>query len=141
MAKSNLKEFFVHVLREGPGDPTFHAAPEVKPIPGEEGQVDPSVGLPAPTQDVAPTSGEDLSFFSKNVGSTVGKLQLDGFDSGALQQFASALDQYVYEQYGRVQDPGERQSFEAEYQKCAADFSGDMFKLLEKVKAFASYGG
>jgi len=135
----DLKEFFIHKLQEGPADPTFKPAPAVKAsdAAGAEPVMDPAMGAadPAMTQDVAAMSNSSLSFFSKNVSSAVSKynLESEGFDAGALQQFAEALDALCFQMYQGVQEPAERQSFEADYQKLAADWSKDLTKLFDKV--------
>lgn len=135
MATPTLKEFFGPMI-EGPLDPTFQAAPEVKAADGVPVDADP--GLPDPdmmTQDVAKTSASSLNFFSKNVQSAVSKynLQSEGFDSSLLQGFAQALDDFAYQQYTTVQNPASRQAFEVDYQKIAADWSKDLTKLFEKL--------
>ena len=134
---NKLQEFFQHALREGPTDPAFAAAPEVKPAPGAEGEAD--AALLEPTQDVAKASATSLDFFSKNVSSVTSKAQLEGFDPSGLDSFARSLDAYAFQCYGRVQDPSARQAFEADYQKIAADASKDWAKLLEKVKGLSSH--
>ena len=136
-----LKEFFIHALREGPGDPTFKAAPEVKPSDGVQGD-EPVPGAEEPmTQDVAAMSASSLQFFSKNVQSAVGKYNLEGegFDGAGLQGFAEAHDGLVFQMYQGVQDPSERQGFEADYQKLAADWSKDLTKLFDKVLKLKGY--
>lgn len=134
--KHSLKEFFEPMV-EGPTDPTFQAAPTVKPMDAA-GQ--PGMDTLAPdTQDVAKMSATSLSFFSKNVQSAASKFQLEGFDSSGLQAFAASLDDAAYNLYGQVQNPQARQKFEAEYQKIAADWSTDLTKLLEKVARLAGH--
>jgi hypothetical protein len=142
---NDLKEFFIHALREGPRDPAFKPAPEVKPSDG----IDPGSDVPPPpdaeepmTQDVAAMSASSLQFFSKNVQSAVGKYNLEGegFDIAGLQAFAEALDGLVFQMYQGVQDPAERQGFEADYQKLAADWSKDLTKLFDKVLKLKGYG-
>jgi hypothetical protein len=135
---SNLREFFVHKLYEGPRDPAFKPAPEIKP--GDAAAIEPGLDAPAGdlpmTQDVAAMSASSLSFFAKNVQSAVSKfgdLAADGFDSSSLDQFAEALDGLVFQMYQGVQEPAERQAFEADYQKLAADWSTDLTKLFDKV--------
>ena len=132
-----LREFFVHALREGPADKTFKPAPEVKPSDDIAAEpVGPEMGgEEALTQDVSAMSNSSLSFFSKNVQSAVSKynLEQEGFNTQALQEFASALDELVFQMYQGVQEPAERQSFEADYQKLAADWSKDLTKLFDKV--------
>jgi hypothetical protein len=156
MANANagisLREFFIHKLREGPLDGTFKPAPEVKadPAAGGEPGMDPEMdpvagpgGEPQMTQDVAPAQASELSFFSANAQSAVGKfedLQSEGFDSQALIQFAGAMDALVAQIYQVVQDPSERQDFEVEAQKVAADFSKDLAKLFDNVLSLKAYG-
>ncbi len=135
--KMDLKEFF-GPLGEGPADPTFKPAPSVKPS-DDAGFDSAELGLggaPEPeTQDVAAMSASSLSFFSKNVQSAVSKydLEQEGFDAGALQGFAAALDGLAFQMYQGVQEPAARQAFEADYQKVAADWSKDLTKLFDKV--------
>lgn len=134
----NLKEFFEHAISEGPRDGTFKPAPEIKPADGldPEASVSPEMGGDsAMTQDVAAMSNSSLQFFSKNVQSAVSKysLEQEGFNTSALQEFAGALDELVFQMYQGVQEPSERQSFEADYQKLAADWSKDLTKLFDKV--------
>ena len=128
-----LYEFFQPMF-EGPMDSTFKPAPEI-PTDGAD-QAPPGAGGPEMTQDVAKMSASSLQFFTKNVQSAVSKYNLeeDGFDTSALEQFAGALDSLVFEMYQGVQDPGDRQSFEADYQKLAADWSKDLTKLFDKVQ-------
>lgn len=131
----DLKEFFEHAIKEGPRDATFKAAPEIKPSDGMEPALDaPPVDEPM-TQDVAAMSASSLQFFSKNVQSAVSKynLETEGFNAQALQEFAGALDELVFQMYQGVQEPAERQAFEADYQKLAADWSKDLTKLFDKV--------
>lgn len=130
----DLKEFFAPVLREGPLDPTFHAAPEVKPSDASSSGDLPPAEEPM-TQDVAAMSASSLSFFSKNVQSAVSKygLEQEGFNTAALQEFAAALDEMAFQMYQGVQEPAERQAFESDYQRVAADWSKDLVKLFEKV--------
>lgn len=142
MATPKLQEFFIHALKEGPLDKTFEPAPEVEEpassaIPGEPGLG----GEPEMTQDVSAMSNSSLSFFSKNVQSAVSKynLEQEGFNTQALQQFASALDELAFQMYQGVQEPAERQSFEADYQKLAADWSKDLTKLFDKVLKLKGY--
>jgi hypothetical protein len=140
-----LKEFFIHKLNEGPADPTFQPAPAVKAGDG----MDPAAGglsgdgmdPNAMTQDVSAMSASSLQFFAKNVQSAVSKynLEAEGFDAGALSQFASALDELVFQMYQGVQEPATRQSFEADYQKLAADWSKDLTKLFDKVLKLKSH--
>lgn len=135
----NLKEFFKPMI-EGPQDPTFAAAPEIKPMDGT-GEPGMDTMDPAPTQDVAKMSASSLSFFSKNVQSAVSKYSLaeEGFDVGSLQAFAGALDNMAFQMYNQVQNPSSRQKFEADYQKLAADWATDLTKLFEKVKKLAGH--
>ena len=80
-------------------------------------------------------SSSSLQFFSKNVQSAVSKynLEQEGFDTSSLQGFAEGLDGLVFQMYQGVQEPAARQSFEADYQKLAADWSKDLTKLFDKV--------
>jgi hypothetical protein len=125
MDKMDLREFFVHKLQEGPLDKTFQPGPEVPADPGAEPPAD---AEPEMTQDVAKMSASSLQFFTKNVQSAVSKfnMQAEGFDDQALTQFAGALDALCFGIYEQVQDPAARQSFEADYQKLAADWSKDL---------------
>lgn len=130
----SIREFFLHKLQEGPRDPSFKPAPEVKPDDGiDAASVTDPAADPAMTQDVAPM--EELSFFSQAARSAVSKYDLaaDGFDSAALDAFASALDGMVEQAYSAVQDPSARQSFEADAMKMSADFGKDVSKLFDKV--------
>lgn len=135
----DLKEFFVHAfVNEAPLDKTFKPAPTVKPGDGMDpgAAVGPEMGGEEPmSQDVAAMSASSLSFFAKNVQSAVSKynLEAEGFNSSALQEFAGALDELVFQMYQGVQDPADRQAFEADYQKLAADWSKDLTKLFDKV--------
>lgn len=135
--KTTLKEFFEPLL-EGPSDPTFKPAPSVKPM-DPAGSPGMDTVAPPPTQDVAKMSASSLSFFSKNVQSAASKFQLEGFDPSGLQAFAASLDDACYQIYSQVQSPQARQSFEADYQKVAADWSKDIAKLLEKVAKLAGH--
>lgn len=128
----DLKEFFSPMLREGPLDPTFKTGPEV---PAEPGAELPPGAEPEMTQDVAKMSASSLQFFTKNVQSAVSKynMQQEGFDDQALTQFAGALDALCFGLYEQVQEPAERQSFEADYQKLAAEWAKDLTKLFDKV--------
>jgi len=143
---SQLKEFFIHALREGPGDPTFKPAPQVKAGDGvAEPGIDPAGAGgedPAMTQDVSAMSASSLSFFAKNVASAISKynLEQEGFDASSLQGFAQGLDGLVFQMYQSVQEPAARQSFEADYQKLAADWSKDLTKLFDKVLKLKSHG-
>jgi hypothetical protein len=131
-----LKEFFEHAIKEGPLDSTFKPAPEIKPSDGMDPNLDPGAGAEEPmTQDVAAMSASSLQFFTKNVQSAVSKynLEQEGFNAGALTEFAGALDELVFQMYQGVQEPATRQSFEADYQKLAADWSKDLTKLFDKV--------
>ena len=131
-----LKEFFEHAIKEGPLDSTFKPAPEVKPSDGMDPNLDPGAGAEEPmTQDVAAMSASSLQFFTKNVQSAVSKynLEQEGFNAAALSEFAGALDELVFQMYQGVQEPAARQSFEADYQKLAADWSKDLTKLFDKV--------
>lgn len=141
-----LREFFIHALKEGPTDATFKPAPQIKP--GDDAGLDPAAGAdpamggdPAMTQDVAAMSASSLSFFAKNVQSAVNKynLEQEGFDTSSLTGFAEGLDGLVFQMYQGVQEPGERQSFEADYQKLAADWSKDLTKLFDKVLKLKGY--
>jgi hypothetical protein len=134
----NLKEFFAPVLREGPLDPTFQSNPEV---PAEPGAELPPEASPEMTQDVAKMSASSLQFFTKNVQSAVSKynMQQEGFDDQALTQFAGALDALCFGLYQQVQEPADRQSFEAEYQRLAADWAKDLTKLFDKVLKLKSH--
>jgi hypothetical protein len=146
----DLKEFF-NPLIEGPRDPSFKPAPEIEvepeagALPPPEGGVDPAGagGDPAMTQDVAKMSASSLQFFTKNVQSAVSKynMQDEGFDDQALQQFAGAMDSLVFGMYQSVQDPAARQSFEADYQKVAADWAKDLTKLFDKVLKLKGHAG
>jgi hypothetical protein len=141
MARSALKTFFEHSLREGPRDTTFKPAPEVKPVASATDDA-PETELP-PTQNVAPLESSELDFFAKNVQSAADKfadLANEGFDTGALLQFASALDQLVGQMYQGIQEPAERQDFEVEAQKVAGDLSKDLSKVFEKVLKLRAYG-
>lgn len=144
---SMLEQFFIHKLHEGPRDKAFKPSPEV-PVkdnpdaidPGgdmapDPGMEDPGMEDPGMTQDVAKMSASSLQFFAKNVQSAVSKYNLEneGFDSQALRQFAQAMDDFVYNQYTSITNPGARQSFESDYQKLAADWAKDLTKLFEKV--------
>ena len=135
----DLKEFFSPMLREGPLDPTFKTGPEVPMEPGAEL---PPGAEPEMTQDVAKMSASSLQFFTKNVQSAVSKynMQQEGFDDQALQQFAGALDALCFGLYEQVQEPAERQSFEADYQKLAAEWAKDLTKLFDKVLKLKSHG-
>jgi len=142
----DLKEFFAPIM-EGPGDPTFKEPAEI-PVdggidPAGAGGGMPPEGDPAMTQDVAKMSASSLQFFTKNVQSAVSKynLQQEGFDDQALTQFAGALDALVFGMYQQVQEPAARQSFEADYQKCAADWSKDLTKLFDKVLKLKGHAG
>ncbi len=134
----NLKEFFAPLIKEGPRDPTFKPAPEIKPS-DDAGFDSAEIGLGGVeepmTQDVAAMSASSLSFFSKNVQSAVSKysLEQEGFNAQALQEFAGAMDELVFQMYQGVQEPAARQAFEADYQKLAADWSKDLTKLFDKV--------
>lgn len=146
MAKIDLREFFEHALHEGPGDATFKPAPQVKAAP-PGGGVDPGMddgGMEDPmmTQDVAAQSASSLQFFSKNVQSAVSKynLEAEGFDSSSLETFAAGIDDLIFQMYQGVQDPSARQSFEADYQKLAADWSKDLTKLFDKVLKLKGHG-
>jgi hypothetical protein len=135
---SQLKEFFIHALKEGPTDATFKPAPQIKAGDGAElGAVDPAAaGMEQPmTQDVSAMSASSLSFFAKNVASAISKynLEQEGFDASSLEGFAQGLDGLVFQMYQGVQEPSARQSFEADYQKLAADWSKDLTKLFDKV--------
>ncbi|OGR26114.1 MAG: hypothetical protein A2139_08025 [Desulfobacca sp. RBG_16_60_12] len=141
MARITLQEFFHHSLVEGPRDTTFKPAPEVKPVTSSETDA-PEADL-APTQDMAPLESSKLDFFAKNVQSAADKfadLANEGFDTGALLQFASALDQLVGQMYQGIQEPAERQDFEVEAQKVAGDLSKDLSKVFEKVLKLRAYG-
>lgn len=143
MARIPLTEFFEHALSEGPRDTTFKPAPEVKPVASSSTDMEePAADLP-PTQDVAPATPEELDYFAKNAQSAVAKfsdLANEGFDSAALVQFATALDQLVGQIYQAVQDPAERQDFEVEAQKVSGDFAKDLAKLFDKVLKLRAYG-
>lgn len=144
----NLKEFFVHKLQEGPGDPTFKKAPE---IPVDDPTVDPGIdpagaggdpdANPMMTQDVSKMSASSLQFFTKNVQSAVSKynLEQEGFDAGALEQFAGAIDSMVQQMYEQVQEPAERQSFESDYQTVAAKWSESLTKLFDQLLKLKSH--
>jgi Skp family chaperone for outer membrane proteins len=99
------------------------------------------MGLDQTTQDVAKTSASSLSFFSKNVNSAVSKynLEQEEFNVEALQDFARELDALCVRMYSGVQDPAERQGFEADYQKLSADWSKDLTKLFDKVLKLKGY--
>ena len=140
----NLKEFFEHAMNEGPRDGTFKPAPEIKPADGMDPEADAGAlpGAEDPmTQDVAAMSASSLQFFSKNVGSVNQKLNLEGsgFDVAALEQYASGLDGMVFQLYQQVQEPTDRQAFEADYQKLAADWSKDLSKFFEKLLKLKSH--
>lgn len=141
---SRLHEFFLHKLDEAPLDPTFQPAPAVKASDSIDADpaAQPSMGDPAMTQDVAAMSNSSLSFFQKNVQSAMSKygLEQSGFNGEALAQFATALDQLVFQMYQGVQDPASRQKFEADYQKLAADWSIDLTKLFDKVLKLQAHG-
>jgi hypothetical protein len=141
--KTSLKEFFVHALKEGPLDPAFKASPSVKSIAGQDpalaqdamgGGMQQQPQMDMMSQNTIPTEKGDLDFFSKNVGSAVSKIPMDGFDSGTISEYAAALDSYVYGLYQQIQDPQERVAFEADYQKTAADWSADIVKFFGKLK-------
>jgi hypothetical protein len=149
MAKIDLKEFFVHALKEGPRDATFKPSPEIKAADSIDPAADPAAagmdaGLddPTMTQDVAAQSASSLQFFSKNVQSAVSKynLESEGFDSSSLQTFAQGMDDLAFQMYQGVQDPASRQAFEADYQKLAADWSKDLTKLFDKVLKLKGHG-
>jgi len=136
---TNLKEFFAPMLKEGPLDPTFKTGPEVPAEP--EAELPPGAE-PEMTQDVAKMSASSLQFFTKNVQSAVSKynMQAEGLDDQALTQFAGALDAMTFGMYEQVADPAARQSFEADYQKLAADWAKDLTKLFDKVLKLKSHG-
>lgn len=147
---SPLKEFFTHALREGPADATFKPAPQIKAGDGATAGLDPAMdpagaggaGMdPTMTQDVSAMSASSLSFFAKNVASAISKynLEQEGFDASSLEGFAQGLDGLVFQMYQGVQEPAERQSFEADYQKLAADWSKDLTKLFDKVLKLKSH--
>lgn len=138
----NLKEFFVHKLQEGPLDSTFKSAPEIDANDGMGAEPGADAGEDM-TQDVAAMSNSSLQFFTKNVQSAVSKynLEQEGFDASALEQFAGALDELAFQMYQGVQEPSARQSFEADYQKLAADWSKDLTKLFDKVLKLKGHAG
>jgi hypothetical protein len=143
---TSLKEFFTHALREGPADATFKPAPQIKAGDGATAGLDPAMDPagadPTMTQDVSAMSASSLSFFAKNVASAISKysLEQEGFDASSLEGFAQGLDGLVFQMYQGVQEPSARQSFEADYQKLAADWSKDLTKLFDKVLKLKGHG-
>jgi hypothetical protein len=130
----DLKEFFVHALREQevvPGiGPTF-SVPGVKTDPAAAAAVGMSDAGPA--MAAAKESASSLTFFKNQVPGIVQakpEIAALGFDPSGLDSFAAALDGVVFNLYQASQDPIK---FKADWQNIAGKWGVAMSKVLDEV--------
>ena len=139
-----LKEFFIHALREanttaerGPQTSAFKTPAQV-PAGGDMGDMgDPTAADPMMTQDIAKVSEGSFKFFADATDIFIKELGQGlppEFDVSPMQMLAESLDRLAYTKYSQAR-PEERQDIKSQASSAAIDIWSEALKDIFEALA------